>query len=161
MHIPHGSDFGHSDFLDSKELAELGERLIHQKLAHLDDGNLLIDYRWKVKGGKSGGVAVLGKCVKLTGLARHLSLGSHFCIWLAADHCQDFHFGEREIEALLYHELCHIEVVEPEDPITYRTIGHDAELFFAELREYGAWKGDLRRLVETVEQLALPGILAQ
>jgi hypothetical protein len=159
MRIPRDDDFGASDFLDSDEIKEVGDRIIRQKLAHLDDGELLIDYRWKRRGGTAGGNSTLGKCIKLTGLARHLSLGAHFCVWLAADHTRDRKFDDKQFEALVYHELCHIEREEPDEedkPVIYRSIGHDAEVFFAELREYGAWRPSLQQLAETIRQLPLP-----
>lgn len=37
-----------------------------------------------------------------------------------------------------------------------RSVGHDAEVFFAELREYGAWRPTLVELEQTIRQLALP-----
>ncbi len=159
MHIPREDDFGSSDFLDSEEIKAIGERVIGQRLQSLDDGELLIDYRWKKRGGVSGGNMTLGKCIRLTGLTRHLSLGAHFCVWLAADHCRRSGFDDRQFEALVYHELCHIEREEPEeegDPVIYRTRGHDSEVFFAELREYGAWRPSLEVLADTIRQLPLP-----
>jgi len=159
LRIPREEDFGSSDFLDSDDLKAIGDRVIASKLVHLDDGELLIDYRWKSRGGSSGGNVTLGKCIHLTGLARHLSLGAHFCVWVAADHCRQRDFTAAQFEALVYHELCHVERVEPEedgDPVVYRTRGHDAELFFAELREYGAWRPTLTLLVDAVRQLPLP-----
>ena len=159
MRVPSEVEFGQSDFLDSDDIKTVAERVIRAKLQHLDDGELLIDYRWKKKGGKSGGNAVLGKCVKLSGLARHLALGAHFCVWLGADYVRAMKLDDRQIEALVYHELCHIEREEPEDedkPVVYRSVGHDAEVFFAELREYGAWRPSLVELEQTIRQLSLP-----
>ena len=159
MRVPSEVEFGQSDFLDSDDIKTVAERVIRAKLQHLDDGELLIDYRWKKKGGKSGGNAVLGKCVKLSGLARHLALGAHFCVWLGADYVRAMKLDDRQIEALVYHELCHIEREEPEDedkPVVYRIAGHDAEVFFAELREYGAWRPSLVELEQTIRQLSLP-----
>ena len=158
MRFPFEEEFGGSDFLDSKELKELGERIISEKFPYYD-GEVLIDYRWKRRGGSSGGNVVLGKCTRLTGLARHLSLGVHYSVWLAVDHCKAYQFNDEQLEALVYHELCHIERDEPKDedkPVTWRTRGHDSEVFFAELREYGAWRPTLEQLVETVRQLPLP-----
>lgn len=159
MQIPHETEFGASDFLDSNDIKVIAERVIGQRLSSLDDGELVIDYRWRRRGGTSGGNAVLGKCVRLTGLARHLSLGAHFCVWLAADHCRSMKLDDRQFEALIYHELLHIEREEPEEedkPIVYRAVGHDAEVFFAELRDYGAWRPSLQQLEETIRQLPLP-----
>ena len=158
MRIPVEEEFGGSDFLDADSLKKLGEQVIREKFPDYD-GEVLIDYRWKRRGSTTGGNAILGKCVRLTGLARHLSLGAHYCVWLAADHCKAYQFNDEQLEALMFHELCHIEREEPEDedkPVVWRTRGHDNEVFRAELREYGAWRPSLEQLVTVIRQLPLP-----
>ena len=161
IQIPTDRDFG-ADFLKADELQALGERIIHDKLADLDDGELIIDYAWKKKGGASGGNSILGKCVKLSGPARYFALGSHFLVWLGADNCRTRHFDDRQVEALLYHELLHIVREEHEDEegnvvgVTYKTRGHDTELFNDEIKEYGLWRDSLKYLGEVV-QATLPG----
>lgn len=160
MRVPTEIEFP-TDFLQDNDLKALGDRIIREKLPDLDDGELIIDYAWKKKGGASGGAAVLGKCVKLSGHARYYALGAHFLIWLGANWVRGYKFDDRQIEALVYHELLHIEREEPEEedkPVVYRTRAHDAEFFLDELRLYGAWKSDLVAVVETVRQLALPGL---
>lgn len=156
-----------NDFIAAPELQRLGEAVRKNKLSHLGldaqerEDILRIDYRWKHKGGSSGGNPVLGKCVKLSGAAKHYAGGAHFLVWLAADHCESEGFDEGQIEALLYHELLHIERVEREDKhgnvvITWRTVGHDFEGFYNELQEYGAWHRGWQALETVVRQLPLP-----
>lgn len=157
------------DFLDAPELREIGDRLIKSgPLTSYDDGKLRIDYRWKHKGGMSGGNAIGGKCVKLSGPAKHYADGAHFLVWLAADHCEVEGFSDRQIEALVYHELLHIERVETDEEdlegqpiIKYRTRGHDFEGFYSELEQYGMWNRVYQRLDEVVRQMALPGFEPQ
>lgn len=150
-----------TDFIAAPELQRIAERLIKDGPAsHLDDGELKIDYRWKHRGGSHAGKAVMGRCVKLSGPARHYAGGAHFLIWLAADVCEVEGFDARQIEALLFHELLQIEREEKTDkfdnPITvYHKAWMDFDGFYAELREYGAWSRDLQRLEETVRQLPL------
>lgn len=161
IYIPTDRDFG-ADFLKAEALQSLGERIIQDKLPDLDDGELIIDYAWKARGGASGGNSILGKCVKLSGPARYFALGSHFLVWLGADNCRARNFNDQQIEALLYHELLHIVREEKVDEegnllgITYKTRGHDIELFYDEIKEYGLWRDSLKQLSEVV-QAALPG----
>lgn len=148
-----------TDFIDAPEVKEIAERLLGGPLSHLDDGELLIDFRWKHRGGSSGGNAVHGKCVKLNGIPKHYAGGAHFMVWLAAD--WNAGYSEHQIEALVYHELLHIDRLEDEDKdgnptVTYRTRGHDAEVFFDELARYGAWSANRERLIQVVRQLPLP-----
>jgi len=150
------------DFIAAPELRQIGDRLVRDgPLTHLDDGKLRIDYRWKHKGGTSGGNWILGKCVKLSGPAEHYADGAQILIWLAADHCEYEAYDARQIEALVYHELLHISREERLDKfgnevVVYRTRGHDFEGFFSELDQYGAWNRNWQRLVEVVRQLPLP-----
>lgn len=152
IHIPAPEDFGGDFLADNGDLKETARKIIDRRLRHLDDGELLIDYAWKMKGGKSGGNAVLGKCVKLSGPAKHYANGAHFFVWLAADHCDARDFDDRAIEALLYHELLHITRAEKIDEeteemvVVYGTRGHDFEGFVEEIKVYGAWDASARQM---------------
>ncbi len=44
-----------------------------------------VRYLWKARGGRSGGKAVYGKCVKVSGLAAFLADGADYIVWLGAD----------------------------------------------------------------------------
>ena len=148
-----------TDYIDAPELKEISERLMRGPMSSLDDGELLIDFRWKHRGGTSGGNMTMGKCIKLSGYAKHYAAGAHFLIWVAADWCSDF--DDNQLEAIVFHEILHIEREEDVDKdgntvVKYRTRGHDAEVFFEELSRYGAWTANRARLIEVVRQLALP-----
>lgn len=130
----------------------------------MDDGELKIDFRWKRKGGSSAGRANMGKCVKLSGAAKHYAGGAHFLIWLAADVCEIEGFDERQIEALLFHELMQIEREEKKDKFgnsvtVYHKAWMDFDGFYAELAHYGPWNRSLKRLDEVIHQMPLPLVM--
>lgn len=152
IQVPAEIDFLGADFLNLDGLTEIGEAVLARQFHDLNDGMLIVDFRWKAKGGSSKGSDTLGKCIKLTGVSRHYALGSHFMVWIAADHVRMRRYRRYELEALLYHELCHIEITED----GYGTKGHDVELFFDEIRKYGLWRENLRPLASIV-QPNLPG----
>ena len=152
--IPSDSDFEEGqEFLPSVELADLGYQLIarHPELAHLERHP--IAYAWRREGGSSGGAARLGQCRLLSGYARYIS-ESEFLITLSADHCRAFALTTRQLEALLFHELCHAA----EDPKTGKSKlrPHDLEVFVAEIEHYGLWTAELRDASDTFRQATLP-----
>jgi hypothetical protein len=161
-YVPPDESFADDDdFQKAPEIQTIGDALIVRwdELSHLQDAN--IEYRWKRSGGKSHGNLTYGKCVKLSGLARHFA-GSDFVVWVAADHLRESGWITYQLEALVYHELCHIavEVNEDETSPDYGEEklvirGHDRELFVDELRRYGAWDQPLQRIGETYRQLAI------
>lgn len=137
------------DFLDDDagELQYLANAIFEKHgllFKHLADAS--ISYLWKREGGSGGGKATLGKCIKMSGLARHYAK-CDFTIWLAADHCRDLQFDALQLEALLFHELLHIGVEVNKDGQTKLVIQpHDLEVFLAEIQAYGCWTSDLKRL---------------
>lgn len=149
------------DFLEAPELGELAGDLIerYEELDHLTTTS--IGYAWKAKGGESSGKAVFGKCVKASGLVKHFS-EHQFVIWLAADNCREWGFTQRQVEALLFHELCHAGEKESKDgEIKATLIGHDVEAFAAEIERYGLWQDDLVRIKPVFDQCALPGFMQE
>lgn len=164
-HVPGDAQFkDDDDFLESEALAQIGEALIDHwpELRFLQDAE--IAYRWKRKGGKSGGRLTLGKCQKTSGALKHFA-GVDFLVWIAADHARTYGLTNFQLEALVYHELKHASFEEDEDENspTYGTVkftirGHDDELFWDELRRYGAWKPELERTGEAYEQIGLAGV---
>ena len=149
------------DFQKAPEIQKIGDALVVRwpELRHLQDAN--IEYRWKRAGGKSGGNATYGKCVKLSGLAKHFA-GADFVVWIAADHLRESGWRTYQLEALTYHELKHIklEVNEDETSPNYGEeklviVGHDRELFVDELKRYGAWELALQVIGEQYRQLAI------
>lgn len=146
-------DSAGEEFLPDPRLDEIAEALIGRH--RLDAGDVVVLYRWKDKGGETNGSQTLGKCVKLSGHARHFA-EADYLIWLAADHCRTNALTAWQLEALLFHELLHITLEENGKGEKRRKIqGHDAELFVAEFRHYGAWKLDLERVGRAVRQMLL------
>lgn len=113
-----------------------------------------LQFRWRAKGGKDQGRPRLGRCQKTAGLLREFS-GADFVVMLSADNCGAYKMTFGQVEALVFHELLHIDATEAYKP---RIEPHDFEGFVAELQHYGAWKSDLKA-VEAV--LAQPSLFDQ
>lgn len=152
---PVPSQFGGSDFLPGDDLEEIVQALI----GHYRDFTFLEEFTvravWKAKGGSFQGKAVLGKCVKPTGLAKFYAQAD-FVVWLAADAVKDYQLSRWQVEAALYHELKHATCEEDEEgekTPAYR--GHDVEAFNDEVSEYGAWKNELKATAKVMLQLEL------
>ncbi len=150
------------DFLDAPDVERIAAQLIasRDRFAFLRDWQGAIAYAWKRKGGKKGGRAVLGRCQTLSGYAKHKA-GRSYLIWLGADTCREVKLTIRQLEALIFHELCHLGPGEEDEetgvvgpPVV---VGHDYEGFLAELEEYGAWAPDLVAARGAFEQLPLFG----
>ena len=110
---------------------------------------------WKAKGGTSQGKAVLGKCIKPTGLAKFYAQAD-FVVWPPADAVTDYHLSRWQVEAALYHELKHATCEEDEEgEKTPAYTGHDVEAFNSEISEYGAWKTELKATAKVMLQLEL------
>ncbi len=160
---PFDSDFERDqvDYIVSPSMAELGRYLIDNKRALRHLKGTSISYLWKAKGGQSGGKMVLGKCAKTPPLVRTYQY-STFTIWLAHDHCKEFNLTDAQLEALLYHELCHAVIEEVENDktgdVSFKPtiLAHDLEMFLSEVEEYGLWRADLVQ-AHSVFQQELPG----
>lgn len=154
------SEFGDDDdYFVSGALANRARVLISRHPEHLDHlRRLSVTYLWKRQGGKSKGRATFGKCSKPSGLLKHFS-EAHFVIWLAADHCRAAGYTDREIEALLFHEMLHTAVSEV-DENTGRGGGptlvpHELEVFRAEVEIYGLWAPELQDVAPAFQQASL------
>lgn len=148
------------DYLPAPELEALARRLIATERAFgfLADWTGALTFLWRRAGGKRGGKAVYGRCQSLAGVARHYA-GASYLIWAAADHCRAARLTGRQLEALVFHELCHLAPGEEDEETGEQAppvlVGHDFEGFLAELDVYGPWRPDLARAGETFAQLAL------
>lgn len=153
--IPGSISFVGAEFQESSELAELAEELIERygELGHLRDYRVRV--LWKAEGGGTGGNDTLGKCIKPGGPARYFAL-CDWVIWLAADHCRERRFDDRQVEALLYHELKHCVLVGKDSKPGTR--GHDFEVFGDEIERYGFWNTGRQALAKVVQgRLELDG----
>lgn len=162
--VPPDEYFDDDDYLESRELEKIGAALIAHwpEFGFLQNANARIAYRWKRKGGKAKGKAVLGQCQKPSGLLKHFA-DCDFVIWIAADHARVMNLTNRQMEALVYHELSHCWWEEDEDETseTYGEMrlairGHDDELFWSEIARYGPLDDQRKRTAETFQQVALP-----
>lgn len=143
------------DFLTAPELVRVAERLIDgcPELEHL--AGVPIRWFWKKKGPKSGDKGAYGKCLKAGGLIAALA-NTDFYAWLAADLCRDAGITNRQLEALVFHELLHLERREDKDGNeTYELRGHDFAGFAPELSRYGAWTHELGEARDAFAQLGL------
>ncbi len=148
--VPSEDDFDR-DFLPAVELGEIAKALIekHPRFKFIGEYCRVV-YLWKAEGGDVNGLATLGKCQKPGGLLKLFS-DAQFIIWLAADHARVLALTRWQVEALLFHELCHAAWGESGAKLR----GHDFAGFRAELENYGAWESDLRRAAESFGQLPL------
>jgi len=160
LRVPSEAEFGDDEFFASTALAHRAEVLEarHPDLfGHLAD--LKVVYLWKRTGGKAKGKGVYGKTAKASGLVKHFSEHAAFVIWLAADHCRGAGYTERQLEALLFQELCHTTVAEVDEE-TGRGGGpalvpYDVETFRAVIEVYGLWDADLRDVAPAFRQAGL------
>lgn len=147
-YIPGTAAFFGSEWVESEELRELAEELIGRwpELSFL--AGFEIRVLWKAEGGASRGRLLYGKCAKPSGMTKYFAL-CDWVIWLAADNCRASLFDDRQIEALLYHELKHCAVVGKD--AKPGTVGHDFEVFADELRRYGFWNDGRKALGRAVQ----------
>lgn len=139
-------------FLPADDLDRIAQGLIRtHAMTHLY--SLTVRYLWKAKGGEGGGTLTLGKCQKLSGLNKYLSEGDDFVIWLAADHCREKQFTRWHVEALLFHELNHIQI--DADSLKPIAAAHDVEEFRRVIEVYGFWKDDLKAAAHSFSQAPL------
>lgn len=148
--IPDEEQFGNRDYLEAPDLQRVAEALLRlDEFVHV--GMFPFDFLWKAKGGQRHGGDVLGRLVKVGGLTAAYS-DATYVVWIAADHCRARELTAWQMEALLYHELCHATLNEK---LAAATRGHDFEGFCAEVRRYGTWRAELAAARESF-QLALP-----
>lgn len=148
--IPPDDEFGDTDreYIASEKIQEIGEALVANRSSDLKDKRAA--YLWKRKGGSRNGRPILGKAVKPSGLV------AYFCnadaiVLLSADHLRELKFTRYQVEALIFHELCHFEIAEGE----IITRGHDFEEHAQVVMFYGVWNNSLVKAREVFVQLPL------
>ena len=142
-----------TEFLMAQGLRGICVELINRhetRFSHLATAQFCV--LWKRSGGEKAGKATLGQTQRAGGLVRFFA-ETEFVIWVAADHCRTLEVTRQQLEALLFHELCHIAW----DPQRGRRmlVGHDFQGFLAEVKEYGAWISDLEAVAKVMQQLPL------
>lgn len=142
--VPEDTEFemSESGFISAPGLERLASLLIGcyaEKFDHLS--RLKIRYAWKRKGGTSKGKAKFGAVQAITGAAQFVSGEQvEYLVWVGADNVRDNNFTEYQVEALLFHELCHFGFVDGELCL----VGHDFEGFADELGYYGLWNQSIK-----------------
>lgn len=141
-----------SEYLDAPDLRQIGEAIIEKQggFGYLKEMKLV--YLWKEKGGESKGKAVLARIQRPKGLLAKFC-DADFIVWLAADHHRAFRSTRFQVEATVFHEFCHSDFNEEKDKP--RLVGHDAEMFAAEIINYGLWRDDVRKIHEAFKQMEL------
>jgi hypothetical protein len=139
------------DYMADERLSSLAAVLI-ENCDELSVGctEFRIEYLWKRTGGKSSGMVTLGKCNKLSGLAKYFGK-TDFVIWLAADHCRDR--DGINFAALMFHELMHIDQDEKGQPATR---AHEFEGFSAEVARFGIWRESMRPIARAFQESLFP-----
>lgn len=162
--VPTDEDFEGRDFLIAPELKRIALALSEKYNADFPFFNRFsIAFLWKRAGGGTSGKVTLGKCVKLSGLAKFFSeqitenaeesaidfSRFDFVIWVAADHARLWQPSWKQITALVFHELLHVDS-EDSKP---KTRGHDFEGFAREIEEFGIWRRDIDRICAAFRQV--------
>lgn len=147
------------EYLDYCKAPDI-ERIADALIAHCSElaflQNVIIRYLWRRKKQTSQGLSVLGTCKPLNGIPQFALGGGEFMVVLNAEGCRDAYLKAWQLEALVYHELCHIAPADPDDPgATPTGIGHDFEGFTSELERYGMWLPTLEAAGEAFAQLGL------
>lgn len=159
--VPADDGFDESGILDSWPIEQLATQLIEDfpELRHIRETT--VKYAWRKKGGSSKGAPVLGRCVPLSGHAKHYA-EADFLVLLSADEIRDRALGPYELEALLFHELLHIGMKIDEDEasstygeVTIKAVAHDFEGFWSEIERYPGWREELRQTENTFQQARL------
>lgn len=137
--IPSDGAFLNERHKAAPELANIARRLIeeHGFFGHLD--HCRIDYKWRRKGSNAKGKRTIGGVSRVSGIWSAY-VPFNFVVWLAADTARMAGFTDRQVEAAIFHQLCHLD---QDAKGNWIKASHDFEGFGAEVRHYGAWTADL------------------
>lgn len=148
---PDPDDFEFGAFLEAPSLTQMVEELRSAYPEFWFINAYDVSVLWKERGAKKNGKAMMANAQTLSGLTRYYAPQSvRWLIVVAYDHTAELNASQ--MEALLYHEMLHLQEEEGK-PIL---VGHDLELFAAEIEKYGLWHRGFNRTAEAVTQLRLP-----
>lgn len=149
--VPKAFEKEGGDFIDAEEIEKVGAALIDVRKELEPLREAAIRYLWQKSGGTSAGKAVLGRCRRPRGLLAKFC-AADFIITISADHVTTAQLTRFQMEALVFHELCHASMDQQKGA---RLLPHDYEGFNAEVTHYGAWRPDLQRAQVAFSQLQL------
>jgi len=143
------------DFCRAPEVEDLAERLIYHYPEFVHLRGLRIAYLWRRKKQAKAGKLVLGTCSSLSGIPQAF-LEADWAVTIGAESCREAKLTAYQLEALVYHELCHIAPPDEDDPESVPSlVGHDFEGFADELRRYGLWDETLTQAADAFDDLPL------
>lgn len=137
--VPDDIAFTGRFYLDAPELERIARDLIARHPSFAEIGACEIQYFWRRKTGVSAGRVTIGLLKRASDLLGHFS-GADYILWLSATTARDGKFSARQVEAAVFHQLCHIST---DDHGNYIKLPHDFEGFAREITEYGPWTSDL------------------
>lgn len=138
--VPADAAFNGRLYRDAPELANIGETLIERHGFFAELSACDVRYFWRRSTGVSKGRVKIGYLKRASDLLGHYS-GADFILWLSATTARDGKFTDRQVEAAVFHQLCHLST---DDEGNYIKLSHDFEGFAREITSYGTWTSDLR-----------------
>lgn len=150
------------DYMLAPDLERIGDELIQRRPELEAAREASIRYVWRKKHGTYAGMIVLGKCEKVSGSKRAIAK-CDYIIHAAADVCREQEFPNWQLEALIYHELLHVNCqLDDNGKKQVKITGHDVEMFRSEVERYGLWRPNLEAAAQTFRQLdLLAGVLPE
>lgn len=152
--LPNPNDF-FREFLEDDHLDDLVAALIRHYPQFEPFGDLTIRVLWQKDAGKEDGRLKLGSLSKQNNMTRYLAKVDYVVVvnYKAA---AVYELNNWQMEALLFHQLEHIEIAEDDDgEVKLKTRPHDVGLFNAEITTYGAWYLDLANTSNAFQQQPL------
>lgn len=123
--------------------AELGARAIESEpsLRWIAEADVRIGFLRSFKEKRSSGRDVFGECIKVAELYEPFC-PYDFLIVLYEENIAAAGFTDRQLYALMHHELLHVGVSEKDGELEYRIVPHDVEDFDEIIGRYGLhWAG--------------------
>jgi predicted metallopeptidase len=131
-----------TEYVEAPEVQELSEKLI-EDFGFIDAGMARIKYLFKIseKSKFAGKISKAGlKWKHITGYDYVLEVWKSF--WEAEPHNRD---------AMIYHELSHIEREDTKKGIRWKVKDHPIEAFPDEIKMFGPWSSHLKSAVEALD----------
>lgn len=137
-------------YADAPDLSRMGSRLIKAYEDFKPLRGVIIRYYWKRRGGMMNGGPVYSLTSRISGLAKHHMKQGDYAIVLAVDNCKAAGYGAREVEAELFHSLCHLR---QNDDGEIKIVGHDVNDFRRAIEEYGLYRPQLVTFADAIQEI--------